>query len=136
MASRDLVNNVKIVQAIVPGTYLTGTNPTSITVDTQGFESATLLVVAGEVTDAQTLTVKESANDDSYTDVADDDVIGGVGVLAAFKAIADDDGDEIKALGYIGGKRYLQVGSTGSGVAGATYGVIAILGNPQYAPVS
>ena len=102
-------------------------------IDTKDFESVTLLVIAGAVTDTQTLTLKDSCQADSgFADVEAADVIGGADVLADFLAV-DDAG--IKALGYNGGKRYLKAASTATGADGATYGVIAVLGHPKYGPV-
>ncbi len=139
MASKDMVNNIKAVQAIPPGTYKTGESPSGAVIDTAGFESVTLALVVGSATDAQTLTLKHSFDNSTYADVDAADVIAeldndATAILAAFKATGITD-DVIKMLGYKGSRRYLKVESTGSGSAGATYSVIAILGNPKYGPV-
>lgn len=132
----DLVNNVKVVPAIVPGTYKSAADPTGVAVDLQGFESATLVIQAATVTDAQTLTVEESDDNSTYTTVADDDFVGGKTAGDAFKAVAAAEDDVCRKVGYKGTKRYLKVGSTGAGATGAVYGVIAVLGHPRHAPVA
>lgn len=134
MATRDLCNNVKVVQAIVPGTYKTGADPSGQAVDTRGYDSVTLLLLAGDATDAQTLTVKHSYDNSSYEDIDKADVIGGEAILTDFGTTGTAAG-AVKVLGYKGGKRYLKVGSTGAGTTGAEYAVVAILGHPKYAPV-
>ena len=139
MASKDSYNNIKVVRAISPGTYKNGEGPTGQAIDTKGYESVTLVFAAGTITDAQTLTVKHSLDDSSYTDIAAADVIAdpdntAAEILAAMKATGTAD-HVIKCLGYKGSGRYLKVDSGGSGTTGADYGVIAILGNPKYKPV-
>lgn len=139
MASKDMVNNLKVVQAIAPGTYKGGESPTGAAIDTAGFESVTLALVVGSVTDAQTLTLKHSFDNSTYADVDAADVITSPGsdaaaILSAFKSTGTTD-DVVKLLGYKGSARYLKVESTGSGSDGAIYSVIAILGNPKYSPV-
>ena len=139
MASKDLYNNVKAVRAISPGTYESGVNPAGQAIDTQGYESVTLVFVAGSITDAQTLTLQHSVDDSTYNDVAAADVISdpdntAANILTAFKASGTTD-HAIKCLGYKGGRRYLKVDADGAGATGADYGVVAILGNPQYPPV-
>lgn len=139
MASKDLFNNLKVVQAIAPGTYKGGESPTGAAIDTAGFESVTLALVVGGSTDEQTLTLKHSYDNSSYADVDAADVIAGPGndaaaILSAFKATGTTD-DVVKVLGYKGSRRYLKVESTSSGGDGAAYSVIALLGHPKYRPV-
>ncbi len=140
MASKDMVNSLEVVQAIAPGTYKTGDDPTGLAIDTAGFESVTLALVVGGVTDEQTLTLKHSYDNSSYADVESADVIARPGsdaaaILSAFKVTGTTD-DVVKMLGYKGSRRYLKVESTGGGSDGAIYSVIAILGNPKYGPVN
>ena len=136
MSSKDLFSNVNVVEAIVPGTYLNGSDPTPVTIDTKGYESCLLVLTTGTVTDAQTLNVQDSADDDSYDDVVSGDVVGGSSKLTAFETIAAGDDDTVKALGYIGNKRYLQVACSGAGETGAVFGIVAILGHAQYRPAT
>lgn len=130
---KDLYSNIKAAIAIAPGTYLTSTNPTSVAVDCQGFESVALVLATATVTDAQALNVQHSDDNSTYADVAAADVVGD---LAAFEAILATEDSVTAKLGYIGGKRYVKVVSTGAGATGAVYGVTAILGNPANAPVA
>jgi len=140
MASKDLYNNIKVVRAISPGTYESGVNPAGQTIDTQGYESVTLVMAVGSATDTQTLTLQHSVDDSTYNDVAAADVIAdpdnsAADILAAMKTVASGDENSQKVLGYKGGRRYLKIDGDGAGATGADYGVVAILGHPQYPPV-
>lgn len=135
MNSRDLASALVPAEAIKPGTYLTGTNAAGAAIDNAGFESLTLVLTCGAVTDAQTLTLQKSSNNSDYVDVVAADCVGGADELAAFKAIADDDDDAVKILGLVGTPRYIKVSCTGDGVTGATFGVVALKGHPQFRPV-
>ena len=139
MASKDLYNNASIVRGISPQLYLNGVNPDGQTIDTQGYESCTLLLVVGVATDAQTVTLEHSVDDSTYNTVLAADVIAdpdntAAAILADFLTTGTVD-NVIKVLGYKGGRRYLQVDGTGAGGTGANFAVYAILGHPQYPPV-
>lgn len=130
---KDLHSNIAVVNAIVPGTYKTSTDPTSVTVDRAGYEAVVLVLATAAVTDAQTLNVQHSDDGSTWADVAATDVNGD---LSAFEAVAATEDSTTAKLGYIGGKRYVRVASTGAGSTGAIYGVTAILGEPLRAPVA
>jgi tRNA U34 5-carboxymethylaminomethyl modifying enzyme MnmG/GidA len=136
MASRDNVNNVKIVSTLVPAVYKTNQTPGSGTtsVDTQGFESATVVIHTGAYTDG-TLTPKlqESDNGSTWTDVAAGDLLG------TFAAVgAAGDANKTFKVGYRGSKRYiaLHVTASGSPATGAAVGATVILSHPKHAPAS
>jgi len=100
-------------------------------IDTKGFQSIAFVVMSGTITDGtQTFKLTESSDNTTFTDVASADLIGTAPVFAA------TDDDTVKAFGYKGPKRYLQLASTVSGapVTGGTFAAIAVLGNPLRAP--
>lgn len=134
MASRDLWANIDLVTAIQPGEYLLATDPVPVPVDVRGYESVTLALAIGDVTDAQALVLEESNDGTVYVPVVEDDVIGGAAPLAAFLAVGVADAGTVKTLGYKGSAAFLEVSSVAAGVAGAVYGVVAILGHPAVRP--
>lgn len=139
MASKDMYNNVSIARGISPQLYLNAVNPDGQTIDTQGYESVTLVMVVGVATDAQTVTLEHSVDDSTYDAVLPGDVISdpdntSAAILTDFLGTGTTD-HVVKVLGYCGGRRYLQVDGTGAGGTGANFGVFAILGNPQNAPI-
>ena len=139
MASKDLYNNISVVRAISPGVYENGVNPDGQTIDTQGYESVTLVMTVGAATDTQTLTLEHSVDDNTYNTVLAADVIAdpdntAAAILADMITVEAGDADSQKVLGYKGGRRYLQIDGTGAGGTGANFGVIAILGHGQYPP--
>jgi hypothetical protein len=134
MASKDLFSNVLLAPVIPPDLYKASDDAEAVVIDTRGFQSVTLLLSIGDVTDAQALTLQKSPNDGDYTDVLPADVVGGEEALTAFKAVGADDGGQVKMLGYLGKESYLKVSCTGAGATGATFGVAVMLGHPQLRP--
>lgn len=134
MTTKDLASAILPAEAIKTNTYLNGTDAAGAAIDTAKFESLTLVLVCGAVTDAQALTLQKSNDNSAYVDVVAGDVVGGADELADFKEIGATDDDEVKILGYVGTHRYIKVSCTGAGSTGATFGVAALRGHPQYRP--
>ena len=133
MASRDLKNDIKIVNALNIASITTNTTTVGVEVDTIGFESVTIEVITGARTDGTvTPLLQETDVAGSYSgSVADEDLIG----LEANAALS-----ELNArarLGYIGKKRYVRLSLVSTSVTtGLTAGGSVILGNPKSAPVA
>ena len=133
MASRDLKNEIKIVNALNIASITTNTTTVGVEVDTIGFESVTIEVITGARTDGTvTPLLQETDVAGSYSgSVADEDLIG----LEANAALS-----ELNArarLGYIGKKRYVRLSLVSTSVTtGLTAGGSVILGNPKSAPVA
>lgn len=122
------LHETKRALGVAPGVYKSGVNPTAVAIDTQDADAVSIDLVIGAVTDAQTLTFKESdVSGSGYTDVVQGDVIGNLTTFLA--AVQSGNANTVVSIGYKGKKRYLQVGSTASGATGAAYGVIAELGH-------
>ena len=90
------------------------------TVDLRGADSVLFAVTIGTITDDatdSTVTVEESADDSTWTDVADADILGTEPTLAA---------DTAYQFGYIGSERYVRATfglGTATNVAVATLAV-------------
>ena len=137
---QDLCNNIHPVRAISPAAA--GTDNTAMVsqiIDTAGYDSLTFVINIGANTDANaTFTVLvEDGDVSTLTDnaaVADNQLIG-TEALAGF-TYADD--NELRKIGYLGGKRYVRLTITPSGNdAGNIYvDAVALLGHPFTAPTS
>ena len=133
MASRDLKNEIKIVNALNIASITTNTTTAGVEVDTQGFESVTIEVITGARTDGTvTPLLQESDVAGSYSgSVADEDLIG-LEADAALSVL-----NSRSRFGYAGKKRYVRLSLVSTSVTtGLTAGGSAILGNPKSAPVA
>ena len=133
MASRDLKNDIKIVNALNIASITTNTTTAGVEVDTQGYESVTIEVITGARTDGTvTPLLQESDVSATYSgSVADEDLIG-LEADAALSLL-----NARSRFGYIGKKRYIKVSLVSTSVTtGLTAGASVILGNPKSAPVA
>jgi hypothetical protein len=128
MIKTSIYTNYKVTQLIDPATLTADTNSSSV--DMQGYNECLLLVNCGESGDTLAsdlkweFEVEESADDSTFTDVADADLINYVagtndGCFAVVDAAAEDDARYITA--YRGTSRYVRVvanavGSVSSGM--------------------
>lgn len=130
MASRDLVDNIEIVQAVAPA-VLSATN-TSAAVDTGGYESVTVAIntgaIAGSGLFAPKLQESDTTTSGDFTDVAAGDLIG------SFPA--DLGASTVYKVGYLGGKRYVRTVLTLVSGTSIAAGATIILGNPRNAPTA
>jgi hypothetical protein len=135
MASRDNVNSIKIVQAIGPQAIITGnTTSTGATLDTQGFESCTCVVVSGTLTDGTQTPSFEEGDQSNMSDAATVAAGDLIGTMAAF---ASTDDNVTRKIGYKGNKRYFRVKLTGSGqTTGGYIGAYYVQGNAKNNPVA
>jgi hypothetical protein len=130
MASKDTYNNVKLVSTIVPAVnsaLVTGT-----TVDTAGFESATLLVNVGAIAASGNVTLKlqhsDTTTDGDFVDVPAAQLLGTIpAALVASTAYKQ---------GYIGAKRYVRAKGTLNSGTSVAYGAEFILGHARSKPVA
>lgn len=145
---RDLYNNVLPVRALQIQTIAAGALNTG-DVDLQGFESAQLVVEFGDIDEmgaspvggAQIDVKLEHADDDgtgsagAYADVVLSDVVGPASVAAGVVASPTTDTALVR-FGYVGGKRFIRVTLTPSGLSnGGPVGVLVLQGHPHHAPV-
>ena len=133
MASRDLKNDIKIVNGLNIAAISTSTTTAGVEVDTQGYESVTFEIITGARTDGTvTPLIQESDTSGSYSgSVSDDDLIGTEADAALSTAHSRS------KVGYIGTKRYVKLSLVSTSVtSGLTAGASVILGNPKTAPVA
>lgn len=130
MASRDLVHNIEIVQAVAPA-VLTATN-TSAAVDTGGYESVTVAIntgaIAGSGLFAPKLQESDTTTSGDFTDVAAGDLLG---------SFPDDlAATSVYKVGYLGSKRYVRTVLTLVSGTSIAAGATIVLGNPRNAPTA
>lgn len=102
MPSRDIRPYIDPKISLAPAAYAAPANGTGI--DTAGSEAALVVITTGTITSG-TYKVQESADNSSFTDVADADLIGvtlnsgGLALVAA----------TVVKISYIGSLRYVRV---------------------------
>jgi len=133
---KDMHNSIKVIHAITPqvvGTSGAANGKLSAIVDRQGFESLEFVYSAGTSASAadtiNPIVLEADATGDSFTSVANDDLLGTESAITLSAAGS-------KKVGYKGNKRYTRLRLYGLGTATAIVGAVAILGNPADAPVA
>lgn len=144
--SRDLHNNVKVVNAITPaqvGTTGIAGGKLSAAIDRLGYQGVEFIYGFGTsaaVTDVVTPIVYESAAaTGGFTSVADTDLIGteaGSGYPAVTGRTSGVSQNFAAKLGYKGDKRYLKTRLYGVGTATCVVSAAAVLHTPRHAPVT
>jgi len=137
---RDGISNLQLVDLSTD--TLAGTTPNaSAWLDTKGYDSASIIVLTGAVTDAGTTagftaTLQESdlTTDASATAVAAADCVGGVNTVT----VTSDTADNVIAgkIGYNGNARYIRVNYVGTTGTDAIVRTIGMLGEPSKAPTT
>jgi hypothetical protein len=134
---RDLFHNINPLPLFLPAAAITDNTPlVSQIIDTQGYESATFVIVTGNDADADaTFTFLFEHGDAS--DMSDHAEVPaalqlGTEALAGY-TFADD--NKTRKIGYLGGKRYLRATVTPANNTGNVFlGGVAVLGHPHSAP--
>jgi hypothetical protein len=139
MAKRDMASLVKLVPLFNPVAAVTdNTAQVSAIIDTAGFNSVTLGIQTGTLSDADaTFTVLvehgDASNLSDNAAVADDYLIG-TEAGASFTFANDN---VTRKIGYVGSKRYVRMTVTPANNTGNLFlAGIAILGDPALAPVA
>lgn len=135
---KDMHSNISVISAIAPqavGTTGAANGKLSGIIDRKGFESLEFVFQSGasaSVADTINPVVLEAdATGDSFTSVADGDLIG---TEAGQKLTLTAAG--ASRIGYRGNKRYTKLRLYGLGTATAIVSAAAVLGNPNQAPVA
>ena len=139
MAKRDSANLMKLVPLFNPVAAVTdNTAQVSAIIDTAGFNSVTLGIQTGTLSDADaTFAVLvedgDAANLSDNAAVADTYLVGTE--AAASFTFAND--NVTRKIGYVGSKRYVRMTVTPTGNTGNLFlAGMAILGDPARAPVA
>jgi len=138
---KDLYNKLEATSVLDPIAIDTTAIHTDI--DLQGFNSALLLVNCG--LDAGTtlgashqfvFTLKDSADGVTYAVVETADMLDltvVAGAVITIDAVGED--NSIYKLGYVGGKRYLELTYTVTGTVSMPMSIVLIKGDPEVSPV-
>ena len=139
---KDLYNNLEVVSVLDPVVVsATATHPD---IDLAGFNSACLVVNCGRAA-GTTLAVghkfvfvlsDKAESTDSYAVVETADMLDltvASGVVITIDAVGED--NSIYKLGYVGGKRYLQLVCTKTGSPTIPLSIECIKGHPLDSPV-
>lgn len=137
---RDLHNNIQVKRAISPQNPGSGdTAIVSQIIDRQGYDALEFVIATGSLSDSNatfTVLVEDGDASDLVADgaaVADADLVG----TEATASFQFDDDNEVRKIGYIGGKRYVRLTITPSGNTGDVYvAAVALLAKPSMAPVT
>lgn len=128
MSACDLVNNIKVVNAINAVAIRDDSSESSV-IDTAGFESVTVVAqMAVFISGAGKIQILESeTSTGSFTVVADEDLINVPEKMAA-------EGD-VSKVGYRGHKQFIKVKIVKDSTISATVGAVVILGHPHHKAV-
>lgn len=136
---RDLMNAIHLARAVSPAAAVTdNTAFVSQIVDRRGHDGLVFAILTGSLADADATfaVTMDHGNDPALADAeaVPADQISGTLALAGF-AFGDD--DEVRKVGYRGGKRYVRLTVTPSANGGAAYvAAVAILGHPSMQPTA
>lgn len=136
---KDLSSTLHPVQLIAPAAAGTDNTPiVSDVIDLQGYDGVACVLNIGTNTDADAtfaVLVEHSDASGSGFEAVADSGLNGTEALAGF-TFADD--DEVRKIGYVGGKRYVRVTVTPSGNNSGNIFVsgVAILGYPHNGPTA
>ena len=129
MSAYDLVNNIKVVNA-VNSAALTDDSSESAAIDTAGFESVTVIAqMAAFTSGAGKISISEcDTSVGSFTAVAESDLINAPESMAAAGAVSK--------VGYRGHKQFIKVKIAKDSAISATVGAVVILGNARHKAVA
>ena len=129
---KDLSNNISPAVSLAAATRTAAANGTGV--DLQGYESATVLVDVGAEGDTLSSSVyfevslEESDDDSTYTDVAQAGIIDGTATGNP------DSAGGIFRVGYVGNSRYIRVvlAKTGTHSNGTPLGAMVVRGSARH----
>ena len=103
-------------------------------IDSQGFESLTLLIQSGVLTDGAYVAKVEDGDDSGLSDAADVDSDLLIGSLPSF---ANTEDQTVKSVGYVGKKRYVRLSITSSGTTtSGFFSAVALKGHAASRPTA
>lgn len=132
---RDQSREISVAQSIAPGVKTT--TQTGTGVDLQGYDSATVVVTTGTLTDGTyAITLEESdASGSGYAAVAAADTVDGDGDGTILPTLAATDDNVTVEIGYKGTKRYIRPVVTLAGItSGGALAAIVIRGHKRKVP--
>jgi hypothetical protein len=141
---RDNISNKQVKRVLSPVSVADNTAQVGQVIDRQGYDSLAYLILTGSLADADvtfTVLLEESdASGSGFAAVADADMVSQTSGTAPETAAGFqfDDDNEVRKIGYIGGKRYVRVTVTPSGNDSGNVFVAGVwlLGHPRSAPTA
>lgn len=136
MASVDLYNDVREFVGLTTQVVNTAGVTTGEIIDTEGYESATFVVISGTLTDGTYQLFLQDGDDSGLSDVA---TVASDYVLPpsdeAVVKFLDTDDDSVRRIAYVGKKRYVRLAITSTtGGSGGTLSAVCVLGAANYNP--
>lgn len=139
---KDLYNNIEVSAILAP--VVVSATAVHTDIDIAGFNSACLLIDTGA--DAGTglsashklvFTMDHSDDGTTYTAVTTDDMLDLTVTSGVVLTIDSTDEDNtLYKLGYVGGKRYLQLTYTETGTVSMPMSITLVKGHPEISPVA
>ena len=137
---KDLYNNINIVSVLDP--IAVSATATYTDIDLEGADSCCLIIHVGldagsglSGSHKLVYTLYDSPDGTTYTLVTTADMVNltvASGVVLTIDAVGED--NSIYKLGYIGGKRYLELIGTETGTVSCPIGIILVKGDPRDVP--
>jgi len=140
MAKKDNLSTIKTVIALTPRAIATDTTTVGAIIDLRGYNSATITIASGVLTDGAYVPLLEHGDASDLSDaaaVADAYLLpSGTGQEAAIDFALTDDATIVK-IGYVGSKRYIRLSIVSTATTtGGLFAAVAILGDPDIQPVA
>ncbi|MHC1949867.1 hypothetical protein IF803_36715 [Bradyrhizobium sp. UFLA06-06] len=125
---RDISQNIGFAQTIAPAVQTATVNGAAI--DTNGFESAAMVISTGAIAGAGNFTAKiqDSQDGTNFADVAAQFLVGSLPAALAASSTYKQ--------GYLGAARYIRAVLTLNSGTSIAAGAVAVLGSPKVAPVA
>ena len=140
----DLYNKIEVTSLLAP--VAVSATGTITDIDLQGFNSACIIIHLGadsgtglSATDYWTFTLKDSPDGTTYTNVETADMLDLTVTSGAVLTVDSTDEDNtLYKIGYVGGKRYLELTytETTTGSNNTLMSIELIKGDPENAPVA
>lgn len=135
---RDMHHGVAARRAISPQSVADNTALVGQIIDRRGFDSLEFVIATGSIADADA-TFAVLVEDGDAADLSDNGAVADAQLLGteAEASFQFDDDNEVRTIGYRGGKRYVRLTITASGNASAALiSAVAVLGHGAQQPVS
>lgn len=136
MPNREQKSNLNSVNAFDIQAITTDTTTVGEIIDLQGFDSVTLALQSGTLTDGTFTPLIEDGDDSGLSDAAAVDDLFLTNTEADTAFVAADD-NVVKTIGYVGSKRFLRLSIVSASTSsGGTIGATAIRANAAQLPVA
>lgn len=115
---RDLKSSVLGANALDNQNITSNTTTVGDILDSQGFESLTMLIQSGVVTDGDYVALLEDGDDPALSDAA---VINSDNVIGSLPSFAAADDNAVKSVGIVTKKRFVRLSLVSTNVTGGGF---------------